>query len=446
MQSHTYLTNQRSSAHRDLIQFLALKPLVFAGVTVDIKTLVSNYLDVTFYNTNTVVLSDWRVYEEMRNLARDKYNLTLTEAHLPGQTHDQGLDVLVIMKRLHEFVLKYDYNLNTQVFIERQSDSKVLNTIGIVHIANSIRTHGTGIMNTAVNSTYQFLRKKFVQFSQFLYDDHIKLRLHKDMQFCTEHKDEMGFKYPFDRADRFNKDIRSLGVTEVQNLSYLDRFRELITQIGNAMGYVRMIRSGGLLYCSNAIKFVPDLKNIVDFEDLVAKERLAAETKTSAENLDMSIQNLTQSFEGGFEYFALLVNVFASEFCSEQNHHLKSFYIIIPPLTVNFIEHIILAKDKLVKKSAQDFMFTDDGFAIGVAYVLKLLDQNSKFDALHWFDAVAQYYRDAKAEKERELQQKKRTKESYDSIMYQLKNIKARFHEYQLLRFSFTSAKIFFDY
>jgi hypothetical protein len=40
--------------------------------------------------------------------------------------------------------------LPIQIFVERQSNNKHLNTINIRHIANSIRTHGTGIMNTTV--------------------------------------------------------------------------------------------------------------------------------------------------------------------------------------------------------------------------------------------------------------------------------------------------------
>ena len=63
--------------------------------------------------------------------------------------------------------------------METASNNKHLNTINIRHIANSIRTHGSGIMNTTVNFTYQFLRKKFFIFSQFLYDEHIKARLIK---------------------------------------------------------------------------------------------------------------------------------------------------------------------------------------------------------------------------------------------------------------------------
>jgi WASH complex subunit 7 len=34
------------------------------------------------------------------------------------------------------------------------------------------------------------------------------------------------------------------------------------------MGYIRMIRSGGLNCCSSAIRYVPDLEDIVSFEDL----------------------------------------------------------------------------------------------------------------------------------------------------------------------------------
>lgn len=107
----------------------------------------------------------------------------MQDVYLPSQTLEQGLDVLEIMRNIHVFVTKYLYNLNNQIFIERSSANKHLNTINIRHIANSIRTHGFGIMNTTVNFTYQFLRGRFFTFSQFLYDDHIKSRLIKDVRY-----------------------------------------------------------------------------------------------------------------------------------------------------------------------------------------------------------------------------------------------------------------------
>lgn len=73
------------------------------------------------------------------------------EDNLPMQTLEQGLDVLEITRNIHIFVSKYLYNLNNQVFVEEWSNNKHLNTINICHVANSIRTHGIGIMSTTAS-------------------------------------------------------------------------------------------------------------------------------------------------------------------------------------------------------------------------------------------------------------------------------------------------------
>ncbi|CAB1331538.1 unnamed protein product [Coregonus sp. 'balchen'] len=399
---HTHLKlddrNPFKVGMKDLAHFFYLKPIRFFNRFIHIKAYVTHYLDKTFYNLTTVALHDWATYSEMRNLATQRYGLMMTEAHLPSQTLEQ---VVVFVERwtgrvgdmrnIHVFVSRYLYNLNNQIFIEKTSNNKHLNTINIRHIANSIRTHGTGIMNTTVNFTYQFLRKKFYIFSQFMYDEHIKSRLIKDIRFFRETKDQSDQKYPFERAEKFNRGIRKLGITP-DGQSYLDQFRQLISQIGNAMGYVRMIRSGGLHCCSSAIRFVPDLEDIVNFEELVKEEGLSEETQKAASLLDSVLGDLTSNSAEGTEYFKMLVGVFAPEFRSIKNMHLRNFYMIVPPLTVNFVEHSIGCKEKLNKKNKVGAAFTDDGFAMGVAYILKLLDQYLEFDSLHWFQAVREKY------------------------------------------------------
>jgi len=60
----------------------------------------------------------------------------------------------------------------------------------------------------------------------------------------------------------------------------------------------------------------------------------------------------------------MLVGVFAPEFRNPKNMHLRNFYIIMPPLTLNFVEHIINSKEKLNKKNKIGAPFTDDGFAM----------------------------------------------------------------------------------
>ncbi len=86
-----------------------LRPLrLYGGKQLDLKARVAHYLNVTFYNLTTVALHDWKTYGEMRQLAKDKYGLTLEENHLPMGSLDQGLDVLQIMRNIHIFVARYE--------------------------------------------------------------------------------------------------------------------------------------------------------------------------------------------------------------------------------------------------------------------------------------------------------------------------------------------------
>lgn len=289
---------------RNWSHFTGMRAIRFGDQTVDIKHRVTHYLDTTFYNLTTVALHDWQTYSEMRKLAEEKYNLTLAESHLPTGTLEQGLDVLQVMRNIHVFVARYAYNLNTQMFVERPTDNKYLKSIGIQQIANSIRTHGTGMMNTTVNFTYQFLSKKFRVFSTFMFDDYIRSRLLKDQKFYKENRDQLGNKYPWERAEKFNQEIKKLHGFD-DGSSLMDKFRELITEIGNALGFVRMIRAGGLNYCSAAVGLVPNLQKIPSFVDQTKDEQgLSADTKQAAENLDEVIADLVKKFAEVKIFFA----------------------------------------------------------------------------------------------------------------------------------------------
>uniref|UniRef100_A0A1I8FIR3 WASH-7_mid domain-containing protein n=1 Tax=Macrostomum lignano TaxID=282301 RepID=A0A1I8FIR3_9PLAT len=133
-----------------------------------------------------------------------------------------------------------------------------------------------------------YLRKKFFIFSQFMFDEHIKARLIKDRRHFLENHVEGGART---RCSH-------------EGLTFLDdHFRLLITQIGNAMGYVRMIRSGGLNCCSSAIRFVPDLEDIPAFEELASKAGLSQGTVTAAQQLDQTVAGLVKNYSEGHRLF-----------------------------------------------------------------------------------------------------------------------------------------------
>ncbi|KAL3289445.1 hypothetical protein HHI36_022869 [Cryptolaemus montrouzieri] len=170
LQTHLHLALPPSDPFTNYqpLNFRKVSPAKSKDIIFNPLSEAEHYLSSMFYNLTTVVLHDWQTYGEMRRLAYLQYKLETVEDNLPMQTIDQGLDVLEIMRNINIFVSKYLYNLNSQLFVEEKSNNKHLNTINIFHVANSIRTHGIGIMNTTVNFTYQFLQKKFLFFSVYV--------------------------------------------------------------------------------------------------------------------------------------------------------------------------------------------------------------------------------------------------------------------------------------
>jgi WASH complex subunit 7 len=158
------------------------------------------------------------------------------------------------------------------------------------------------------------------------------------------------------------------------NITFLDKFRQLITQFGNALGYVRMIRNASLKDNSNLIKFIPKIIDDLRFEEVCAELGIKGETMEAAKMFDMSIRLLIKQAADATDFLRLLARNFQGVFEGADCSHLKLFYIIIPPLTLNYIEYVQRGKDKIFKKNNKEAFISDDGFPLGVAYLLKILD------------------------------------------------------------------------
>ncbi|XP_055624990.1 WASH complex subunit 4 [Toxorhynchites rutilus septentrionalis] len=407
-----------------------------------VKEYVKNHLSCTYYALASISQHDWKIYKEMRCQAAT-YKIDTIEDQLPKQTLEQGLDVLEIMHNIEHFVSHYVYNLNFQIFIEQFSSNNFLNTVNIEHIANSLRRHGSGIINTTVNYTFQFLRQKFFAFSHFLYDEQIKARLTSDAKYFLENADALNQTYDYNRAHQFNRKIKNLGLSDTGE-TYMDLFRKLISHIGNAIGYIRMIRSGALHECTEAKVYLPIIDEELNFANYAKEEELHEMTVSAAEILELDINSLCQNYRIDTNYFRLLVNAFLNLRHAE-NIHLQTFYMIIPPLTINFVEYILKAKEKLAKRDKMGALFTDDGFAMGIAYILKLLDQTSKFNSLHWFRSVKNKYTKEIEKLDTQHQQTNDGDKLLQTFALTRRRLNMVQQEFDLLFCNLSSAKVFFN-
>lgn len=229
------------------------------------------------------------------------------------------------------------------------------------------------------------------------------------------------------------------------------------------MGYIRLIRSGGRRCLADGTCFIPDLKGI-DAIATASDEQLSELTKNAAACLSHDLANFVENFEEATEYFQLLVNVFVPVLRNANNVHLKNFYVIVPPLTINFIENSLTCKERLNKKNKADCAFTDDGFALGLAFIIEILNQESQLNSIHWFHSVQKKF---KTERVKIKQQKDVANNDDDKLKQTLTLTEKRIstfervkiiiqrgvnlvidcflQEFQLLYYSFTSARLFFQ-
>lgn len=145
----------------------------------------------------------------------------------------------------------------------------------------------------------------------------------------------------------------------------------------------------------------------------------------------------------------MLISTFSPYFRNPKNAHLKNFYIFIPALTINYIKYILKAKDRL-KKNQEEIVFTDDGFSIGLVYILRLLDQLSEYSSLNWTRTIRSKIKADKEKIQKQRQELEKTNKNNDEKLLQTlllseMRINAFQTEFELLLYNINSCKIFFQ-
>ena len=66
---------------------------------------------------------------------------------------------------------------------------------------------------------------------------------------------------------------------------------------------------------------------------------------------------LTNNFSDKSDYLRMMVKVF-EKIRGSDNKHLKLFYLLLPPLTINYVENMLMAKERLTKKNSVECFIT----------------------------------------------------------------------------------------
>lgn len=194
---------------------------------------------------------------------------------------------MLLLRETDKFVSGYHYNLHTQIFVEKTTETKQVKTIGVNQMLYSIRTHGVGILQNVMNHLYKFIKKQINNFcKKFLLDDNIKNMLFREARIFDRDKEKLNGFYPYDRATKLGTSLKGLAEDE----NYLDTIRKRICQIGNTLGFVRMIKNASLKDNQNLLKFIPKFLDDFKFEDIAENLSIGGETMEAVKMFDESVR------------------------------------------------------------------------------------------------------------------------------------------------------------
>lgn len=95
--------------------------------------------------------------------------------------------------------------------------------------------------------------------------------------------------------------------------------------------------------------------------------------------------------------------------------------MMIPALTLDYIQSLLVAKEKLLKKNFKGGYISDDGFIVGLAYLTEIMNQSKNFEETLWFEEVREKVTGELKEleeKARQLEEEKKRKDDKGKDKY----------------------------
>ena len=455
--------NTAPYSETNLNVYLNIKNFQLFDKIIDIRRYVEEHLNVMFYKLTVLNLKNWRTYQQMRTLAKHKYKLNLHEVFLPSQNLEQGKDILDIIRSLQKFSKNYTHNLHSQIFIEKETEGTFVNVIGVQQIINSLYTHGKGIVNSIINKAFEVVSKKYTTKILEIMDcdPYFVSLLKEEKKYWEVNKVTDKYNYPLERAIKVRQEIIKLYENKKKTL--IDLIIQNITQVGNIIALVRCIRSALMEYNSQNVNLLTKY-NLNDFNVLIqqlclqvdldpaqACSHISPNMLTNTQNslkdsnqlLCDTIESLKPTEDNGINYLYHMASILSGSLSHQENIELDLFAVLLPALTLTFVETAITAKDNLGKKKKSEdeaSFFSDDGFIIGACFLLKIFSADRFFESLSWFPSVINHYNQEEINRK-----KKANKDSQEIDVLQGRQINSYKEQFELQYFTFTSATILFS-
>lgn len=237
--------------------------------------------------------------------------------------------------------------MHSQIFIEIPKESSYINIIGVPQIKYSLYKHGKGIINSIINKVFFYISKTIKLLLEIIFfNDYIFSWLKDEKSFWEANKATIKYNYPLTRG----KKLLQIFLDEDKKNNFLTKSIQYITQIGNAVAFVRCIRTAVMDYNSQNLNLLTNY-NLNDFNNLIHQISLQVESapininsyispnmlsntqellNDSTQIFCETINSLKQTREKELNYLEILVIAFGGCLYPEKIPDIDLFVFLLP--------------------------------------------------------------------------------------------------------------------
>ena len=125
------------------------------------------------------------------------------------------------------------------------------------------------------------------------------------------------------------------------------------------------------------------------FESVANDLAIGGETLEAVKMFDAAVNLMQKQGEDANDYMRkMVVNNEGFTDSNEGMLPLKNFFTLIPAVTTSQIDHVVIGRNKLKQQNNKEAFISDDGFSLGIAFLLKIFGIDEQFGGLNWFESI----------------------------------------------------------
>ncbi|CAB3403827.1 unnamed protein product [Caenorhabditis bovis] len=438
VQTHPHLTiDERDRITEDDVNYIKMlmrrKELRIYDRIIDVSEYIISYLERTFFNLIVIAPNEMDTYLRMVNMAREKYGINVKFAQLLHESREYNGDVQHITNYLDWFSHYFNYSIHRKMFIEKMAADRKLMVVGMDDFKSSIEKYNASLFSLSLSKAYKILSKKMTTVYNLFGNPMIIGQIQVLLRDYTKQVDELkDYALSQDHVLKFMNSLESFEIDglfdpieqypaandnnrkqeephEETEKGTLENIRLLVTQIGNVLGFSKNLNIATLEHLSQnpAASIIDELSPTTASDFLEETEENMTIASYLMRRLEDQYSEAPQPRDADLADF--YVPAFQETFdkirrearaSNSNTNGSEMFFIMVPALVMSHAEHMLECKSRLQRSISMEhnieLTFTDDGFSIGLAFILVVFRQKDFFDQVEWFQSVRKHIENKK--------------------------------------------------